>query len=110
GTAGIIRSSGTPTMLIVVAVYLYALSVSLLLLMLWQYLKGKAELMSVRNFIVLGFITFQLSGAAGAVILGGDGVFTLQTPVYTSLVYAAMATTFVAVFFFSYRRATISQW
>lgn len=97
-------------MTVLVAIYLYALSAFLLFMMLRQFIRGESDLLSIRNFIVLGFIVFQLIGAAGAVLVGGASVFILTTPGWTSFIYAVMATIFLAVFFVTYRRSSVATW
>jgi hypothetical protein len=92
-----------------VVAYLFVLTAVLLFIMLRQYMAGTDDLLSIRNFAVLGFIAFQLTGAAGTILAGGSNNFLLRNPGTTSLIYAVHATVFLLIFFWAYNRASVPR-
>ena len=76
----------------IVAIYLYGLAVGLLLFMLRQHQRGECELLSVRNFALLGFIVFQLASSGTALWTDTFGHFGLANPGWIGLQFSIMVT------------------
>jgi len=96
-------------MIYLIVAYLIVLAGILLINMLREYVSGKSDLLTLRNFAVLGFIAFQLTGAAGTILVGGSNNFLLRNPGTTSLIYAVHATVFLLIFYWGYNRATVPR-
>ncbi len=90
-----------------IAFMLYGLTVALGLLMLAQGLSGKVDLISVRNFFLLGFIVFQLTSAAVTLQTEQYPEFPLHDPVGTGFTYFFMVCVFLVVFLFAYGRGWV---
>jgi hypothetical protein len=87
----------------IVAAYMYVLAASLLGMMLYQYYKGTHDLLSFRNVLILGFVVFQVTGAVQSILTGHERpTFGMEDPERTTVIYAAMVTTIVAVFLLTY--------
>lgn len=85
------------------ALYLLAVAAALGIKMLRDYQLGRHELLSVRNFAIVGFIVFQLTSAAMALATNDYGGFTVMKPESTGLIYCAMVTTFLLALLWAYR-------
>jgi len=83
------------------AIYLLALAGITLLVMLAQQLSGKHGLLTVRNFGLIGFIVFQLTGAFQPLWTQSHSRYFLDWP-KVGLEYSEMATLFLIVFFLAY--------
>ena len=81
----------------VLAIYLYGLAVGLLVFMLRQHQRGQCELLSVRNFALLGFIVFQLTSSGTALWTGTYGAFRLANPAWIGLQFSVMLTIFIVI-------------
>lgn len=90
-------------MTVVLAIYLYGLAVGLLVFMLRQHQRGQCELLSVRNFAVLGFILFQLTSGGTALLTGTYGAFHLANPAWIGLQFSVMLTIFIVIMLWAYR-------
>ncbi|MEX0884937.1 MAG: hypothetical protein WD009_00725 [Phycisphaeraceae bacterium] len=87
-----------------IAAYLAALSIAICAWVLWDYLRGKRELMSLRNVFLAGFVLFQPLSGAIMLATGGWGAFLPSNPVAAGVQFSAMATVFAVVFIFVYDR------
>ncbi len=87
----------------VLAIYLYGLAVGLLVFMLRQHQRGQCELLSVRNFAILGFIVFQLTSSGTALWTGTYGAFHLANPAWIGLQFSVMLTIFIVIMLWAYR-------
>lgn len=92
------------TMTTTIAVYLCVLAASLFVLMLRQHLNGTCELVSIRNVAILGFILFQLTSPAISLFSGSFHPYNIANPAWAGLEFAAMASVFLVVALWSYRR------
>lgn len=91
-------------MLALITAYLYLILFALFAMMAWQYFRGTHDLLSFRNFAILGFCIFQLHSTAAALNFGPRPEMTLQNPVETATIYAIMATAFLAIALWTYNR------
>lgn len=88
-----------------VSVFLFVVGAALLGMMLRQYIRGTHDLLSFRNFAIIGFVVFQVFGPVGALMGNSERTeFMLAEPISTSLKYLMMLGVFVALFFWTYRR------
>lgn len=96
-------------MTILAATYLTLMALFVFVMMYAQAASGRVELLSTRNFFLLGFIVFQLTGAAAS--LGADeyGYFPIQDKTTTPLIYCFMCTAFLAVFLWAYGKGWVSK-
>ncbi len=70
-------------------------------LMIYQHAKGRVELLSLRNFAIIGFLIFQVTSATFALI-SHDADYSLQDPM-TIWAYLLWMVSFAAVFLLVYR-------
>lgn len=85
-------------------IYLYGISAGLVVMMIWQYLRRKHDLMSLRNFFLAGFIVFQTSSTA-MVLLGYEHPqYRLVNVPTLGLEFCALATLVLALFLISYHK------
>lgn len=92
----------------IASIYLTGLAIFLIGLMYVQARAGKVELLSTRNFFLLGFIVFQLTGAAANLLSGEFGFFPIENHVVTPLIYCFMSTLFLTLFLFFYRKGWVT--
>jgi len=92
----------------IASIYLIALTFFIIGLMYVQARSGKVELLTTRNFFLLGFIVFQLTGAAANLLSGEFGYFAIQNHTLTPLIYCFMCTVFLGLFLFFYRKGWIT--
>lgn len=88
---------------IIVAMYLFGLSLWVIWLMFKHHSDGTCDLLSIRNFALIGFILFQLTSAAVPLLFGDYGRFHINSPTSTSLIYSVMVTVFLIVMLWAYR-------
>ena len=86
-----------------IALYLILLSGVLGVVMIRDHIRGRVELLSVRNFALLGFIVFQLTSAAIPLLQPYVSRFPLTDVGGVALSYAARCTIFLAFLFMFYR-------
>ena len=89
-----------PTLL---AIYLSGLSLAILALMIIQFTRRQVELLSLRNFFLLGLIIFQLTSAIPPIVTQRNNRYTLQDWPAAGMMFTVMATIFVVLFFTFYR-------
>ncbi|QYK47736.1 MAG: oligosaccharide repeat unit polymerase [Phycisphaeraceae bacterium] len=90
-------------MTVAVATYLLFLSLLLGLLMMRDHIKGRVELLSIRNFGLAGFIIFQLTSASLALYREYQPLYPLTDTAGTAVKYAAFCTVFLIVALVVYR-------
>jgi hypothetical protein len=83
------------------ALYMLFLAAATFGVMLYQQTTGKHGLLTLRNFALVGFIVFQLTGSFGALWVGRDSRYNLDWEA-VGLEYALYATVFLLVFFPAY--------
>ncbi len=95
----------------------YALSMYVVLLgavityrVYMQYARGEEELISARNFAVLGFLYFQIWSVLYPLMTGNMLHYRVDDMLTAGLIYVAMATVFVVIFGFIYKRGWIVSW
>lgn len=86
-----------------VALYLVLLSGIVCIIMMRDHIRGRTELLSVRNFALLGFIVFQLTSAAIPLFKPFVSRFPLTDVEGVALSYAARCTLFLICLFLFYR-------
>jgi len=84
------------------AVYLVSLGVVLALFMLYQGWRRTQEILSLRNFALLGFIIFQLTSGAIPLWMNWNNRYRLQDWESAGVTFAAMATVFLLIFLVAY--------
>ncbi|MBL0921390.1 MAG: hypothetical protein IBJ10_04590 [Phycisphaerales bacterium] len=89
-----------PTLL---AIYLSLLSLSILVLMIVQFVRRQVELLSIRNFFLLGLIVFQLTSAIPPIVTQTNNRYSLQNWTSAGFQFSVMASIFLALFFLFYR-------
>lgn len=89
-------------------VVLYLLLLALVIggIVLRDALSGYEEILSLRNFFFLGFVIFQVTGAAYTINLGGVGEFLPADIPSSSVIYSFMVTVFLVLFLASGRLTT----
>lgn len=92
----------------ITALYLTLLALYVIGLMYFQARSGKVELLSTRNFFLLGFIVFQLTGAAASLFTGEFGFFLITDFTLTPIIYCFMCTLFLVLFLFFYRKGWVT--
>jgi hypothetical protein len=95
-------------MTIVVAIYLLLLAIVVVALIFRDYNRGTCELLSVRNAALAGFVVFQLTSGGVALLTGNHGRIRLTEPGWTSIQFAAMATVFLVILLWVYRRGWVA--
>ncbi len=93
-----------------IAVILVFMAMALVAVMLFQGLSGKVELLSVRNFFLLGFIVFQLISGALGITGPQTRDFGLVGMPGTAILYFFMVTIFLGLFFLAYSRGWFVHW
>ena len=91
-------------MTMLIAIYLFGLAAALVVMMLRQHMRGTHELLSLRNFALVGFIHFQLTSGAMGLFEVTWGGFYLSNHVRTGLEFTAMVSVFVLLALWSYER------
>lgn len=81
---------------------LYLLSGSLVLMVLFQYLRAKVDILSLRNLFLLGFIIFQSNNAARVLWIEYFGEYPVVDPQTTGLKFVFMSVLFLVVFLAAY--------
>jgi hypothetical protein len=94
----------------IVAIYLLLLTVVVVALVFRDHRRGTCELLSVRNVALSGFIVFQLTSGGVALLTGNHGRIRLAQPGWTSIEFAAMATVFLVILLWVYRRGWVANW
>ncbi|MBK7403443.1 MAG: WzyE family oligosaccharide polymerase [Phycisphaerales bacterium] len=89
------------TTLMILALGLLAIGV--IGLMAVQYLTGRNDLLSIRNYFLLGFIVFQLTSAIFPLATGEYGQYPLSNLAGTSVKYVIWAVVFLVVMFWAYK-------
>lgn len=89
----------------IIGVYLLAVGAIALLLMVRDYIRGAVELLSIRNFALVGFVLFQLVSPAVRLIPDRYDMFRMSDPAKAGATLAAMATVFLVIALISYRVA-----
>jgi len=84
------------------AFYLVFLSFATVGFVVVRYLRGKDELLSLRNFFLAGFVIFQLSSGVEPMLEQFSGRYSLMDWDGTSLIYCLMATGFLVSFLVFY--------
>lgn len=93
-----------------IAVILVFLAIFLMALMFLQGMSGAVEMLSVRNFFLLGFIVFQLVSGALGITGPPTRDFGLVGMPTTAMIYLFMVTVFLGLFFLAYNRGWIVNW
>lgn len=89
--------------------FLLVVSAALLsLYVLVQGLNSRVDLVSVRNFFLLGLIVFQFTSAALTLYSGIWSDFPLSTPAASGLEFAILLWIFTVIFLFVYQRGWVS--
>ncbi len=83
------------------AIYLLFLAFLTLGIMLYQQITGKHRLLTIRNFALIGFVVFQLTGGIAPLWTTQDGRYNINW-VPTGFQYVFMSTLFLLVFFPAY--------
>lgn len=86
-----------------IALYLILLSGVICIIMMRDHVRGRVELLSLRNFALLGFIVFQLTSAAIPLLNPYVSRFPLSDINATAIAYAFRCTVFLLFFFLFYR-------
>ncbi|MCC7409009.1 MAG: hypothetical protein IT442_13135 [Phycisphaeraceae bacterium] len=92
----------------VLAYTLWLLGLVVLWKMIGQYRRGEHDLLSMRNIYLVGFVLFQLSSAAVSLLTGNYMSLYIDDPVLTGLQYIAMASLFLVLMFWAYRRGWVA--
>lgn len=87
----------------VLAIYCLLLAGFLVFYVLFQYLRGKDDLCSLRNVSILGFIIFQLMGAFIRLYTDTYKPFRISDPTGAATIYVIWATIFVVLTLIAYR-------
>lgn len=91
-----------------IALYLWGLSLWVLWKMLRDFQRRTHDLLSLRNFFLLGYVIFQLNSAAGSLMANDFGLFPVTFPVPTGFTFAIWSTIFLVVFLYTYDRGWLS--
>lgn len=94
---------------LVAAAYLFILALGVLAYMGFGYVQGKSDLLSLRNFALLGLVIFQLTSAAMALYTGMTLPYVFEDLVGVGLEYCVWITTFILVFLATYESGIISK-
>jgi hypothetical protein len=84
-----------------------------LLLGLGMFVQGvryRVEILSTRNFFLLGVLFFQLFSAGIALWLEDYGQFGVNRPFYAGLIFTLIILPFLAVFLLTYRWGPVVRW
>ncbi len=83
-------------------IYLFVLAIGLVVMMFVQHQRGTCEMLSIRNVALLGFIVFQVTSGASALIWNDYGRRAPHNPLVTGIEFTAMTTVFIIVALWSY--------
>ncbi len=97
-------------MIQILAYYFLILTVVLVAYVLFQYLRGKDDLCSLRNVALLGFIIFQLVSPCIRLFTNSYKPFRVSDPAGSALIYAIWATLFVVLALTAYRVGWGAKW
>ena len=86
------------------AIIFWCLSAALAIFVLVEHFMRKQDLISLRNFFLLGFILFQTHSAALGLYLENTDPYPVDRPVESGAKFLAMASLFLVVFLFAYRK------
>lgn len=86
-----------------IAFYLLAAALLVVFVMMRDSIRGRVDLVSIRNFALVGFIVFQLTSGAIALISDGSGRFGLEDLTGTGVDFAARCTVFLLILLLFYR-------
>ena len=89
-------------------IYLTLLAFSLMGLMYVQARRDQVDLLCTRNFFILGFIVFQLTGGAASLFFDEWGYFTIQNFSVTPLIYSIACTIFTVLLLLFYAKGWIT--
>ena len=89
-------------------IYLTLLAFFLIGLMYVQARAGKVDLLCTRNFFILGFIVFQLTGGAASLFFNEWGYFHIQNYSVTPLIYSIACTVFTVLLLLFYAKGWIT--
>lgn len=89
-------------------IYLTLLALFLIGLMYFQARAGKVDLLCTRNFFILGFIVFQLTGGAASLFFHEFGYFMIQDFTLIPVIYSIMCTVFTVLLLFFYGKGWIT--
>jgi hypothetical protein len=90
-----------------IALYLVLLLLLVGSVLFVQAVRHRTDLLSIRNFFVLGVCFFQLISAAAALWFQQYGVFGLNNPAQGAFIFAIVITLFLPVMFLAYRRGWV---
>lgn len=85
------------------AIYLSVLSLAILVMMIVQFSRRQVELLSIRNFFLLGMIIFQLTSAIPPILTERNNRYTLQDWPAAGMQFTVMVSIFLVLFFLAYR-------
>lgn len=86
-----------------VAIFLIVLSIALAAMMAFDVIRQRVELLSVRNFFLLGFILFQNVAAVIPLVRNYYPRYPVERPATTSLKYAILVSVFLGLFILLHR-------
>ncbi len=89
-----------PTLL---AIYLSCFSLGIMIMMIVQFSRHRVELLSIRNFFLLGMIVFQLTSAIPPILTERNNRYSLQDWPAAGFQFTVMVTIFLALFYGFYR-------
>jgi len=92
----------------IMAIYLLFLAFVTLAFMVYQQVTRKHGLLTVRNFALLGFVVFQLTGGFLPLWTTVDGRYAISWGP-TGLQYCIMCTLFLVVFFIAYHWGIVAK-
>ncbi|MEZ6242468.1 MAG: O-antigen polymerase [Phycisphaerales bacterium] len=93
----------------VLAAYLFILAIAVLAYMVAGYLRGRDDMLSLRNFFLLGFVIFQLTSAAVALKTGITMPYGVQDLTATGSIYCVWVTSFLITFLVVYEMGLLSK-
>jgi hypothetical protein len=97
-------------MLQIIGLYLLFLAGIISAVILVQGVRQTADLLSLRNFFLLGFMLFQLTGGVYTLWTGNYGEFPPSRAGLAALIYAVLVTIFLLIFWGVYSSGWISRW
>jgi hypothetical protein len=90
-------------MTIVASAILLFLGVAIVVIMLYQYLRGTVELLSLRNFFLLGFLVFVISSGVLSLWYEDSGNYPVNDWGRLGMIYAILSVLFIILFLSIYR-------
>jgi hypothetical protein len=87
--------------------YLFLVAAVLIVVVIRQHLSGKVELVSVRNAAIGGYIVFQCTSPALALITGDFGRRPPGDPTRAGLEFAFLSTVFLIIIFWAYDKGWV---